>query len=672
MIFTKYLEHSLSLIPVNLKGKNPTISGWEEFCTRLPTEAEASAWDRLFQNGMVNVGLCLGPVSDLVALDIDTDDPEFIAKFPKSPIVKRGAKGETRFFRGGKKIESRSYPCLDILSANRQTIIPPSIHMKTGKPYTWMIGNILNFDELPELDLSFLHDLNFENYKIKTTEGRNNKLVDIISAMRGRGESESNIIKEVYEWDLKHHSPRLFTDSSEQFCAKTEDEARKAAWTMVLNVTKSLVSKGIVEVTDDRQVVDIDPSQIKETITPYPETNGLLGLLQEYAKVTSIRQNPAISLGGAIAVMSYLCSNRFRFGNIWPNLYILNVARTGHGKSFPEAMAEKFLCQKFKQPGVHSGAFHSVAALTKNLVSERERLWIIDEVSSLFRRIKEGGNYQADISEALCKLWSKSNGYFGGDLYAQRDDTSSCNNPCVNILGSTTPELLKETINLEMVKCGLLPRFLVFHDSGHYEASIPGSIPEGLEEAIIENIKLILRQKKLENKESTSVLEKVFSPIDLAPSKLVHEKFCVPIFKKYNSLLSESIGGDITADLYSRAYEQICRLATIHAVSRCNLKQIDETDVLWAESVYEACISNSIRILESGALEGGSDERDINKVKEILFEKKVIKHSELLKKSKMTSKRFGQIIETLGDSGFLGTSDLNVRGKKVLSYKYLG
>ena len=220
-MFNKYSESGFSVIPVYKNAKNPSISKWQQYCTTHPAQDLINAWDRQFSAGQINIGLACGKASNIIALDIDSDDPELLNLCPPSPVRKRGSKGETRFFKYNPNIKSQSYPLLDILSDGRQTILPPSTHPMTRQPYVWLtLDTLLDQIELPELSLDFIIKFQRQPNASISKEGRNNKLVDIITAMRGRGEPESAIVNEVYEWDLQHHLPRLFMDPKEQYKAK--------------------------------------------------------------------------------------------------------------------------------------------------------------------------------------------------------------------------------------------------------------------------------------------------------------------------------------------------------------------------------------------------------------------------------------------------------------------
>jgi hypothetical protein len=77
---------------------------------------------------------------------------------PRSPARKRGMKGETSFYRcvGMKprkfKIDGKNV--VEILATGNQTVIPPTPHKDTGKPYEWITAG--GFEDINAADLPML------------------------------------------------------------------------------------------------------------------------------------------------------------------------------------------------------------------------------------------------------------------------------------------------------------------------------------------------------------------------------------------------------------------------------------------------------------------------------------------------------------------------------------
>jgi hypothetical protein len=133
--------------------------GWSDYCDKLPTEFEIRIWKT-----WPDAGVCLVLDHAIKVIDIDTSDPQvrdaLLAILPDSHVKKRGSKGFSAFYRGSKEIPARSFNvggerALDLLAYGKQTVIPPSIHPDTDRPYVWTEGSdtLLEVppDQLPEL-----------------------------------------------------------------------------------------------------------------------------------------------------------------------------------------------------------------------------------------------------------------------------------------------------------------------------------------------------------------------------------------------------------------------------------------------------------------------------------------------------------------------------------------
>ena len=170
----KLVEQGYAVIPIAPGTKKPGemqngkwvgMREWNaRFTARLPTEIETDLWSSLPDAG---AGLVTG-YADVIGIDIDVDDPPIVnaieSVLPYTPVRKAGAKGSTLFFRG-KGVESVSFNeyapdgtrlrrLCDIIGPGRQTVLPPSRHPDTGKPYRWVGEEALDRvkpEDLPEL-----------------------------------------------------------------------------------------------------------------------------------------------------------------------------------------------------------------------------------------------------------------------------------------------------------------------------------------------------------------------------------------------------------------------------------------------------------------------------------------------------------------------------------------
>jgi hypothetical protein len=135
----------------------------------MPSTWQVNSWSEKPDGGIC---LVLGRASQyVVAIDVDDDDAvdDVRRALPYTDVVKRGQKGATFFFRSktvvssffnGTKPDGRIVRLVDVLGEGKQTVLPPSIHPKTGVPYVWT-GNYA-LDEIEPSDLPELPENTFE------------------------------------------------------------------------------------------------------------------------------------------------------------------------------------------------------------------------------------------------------------------------------------------------------------------------------------------------------------------------------------------------------------------------------------------------------------------------------------------------------------------------------
>lgn len=159
----KYVARGLSPLPLKVGEKRPIIQGWQRWCEKEVDQDTLAGWEK--QYGNCNLGLALGTKVwqdlQLIAIDIDADD--LVAKVEKALGAKEpakvGKKGKTIFaLAASKESQNQKFrrvgamaPSVEILGIGSQTVLPPSIHPDTGKPYSWLGINILEtpWERLP-------------------------------------------------------------------------------------------------------------------------------------------------------------------------------------------------------------------------------------------------------------------------------------------------------------------------------------------------------------------------------------------------------------------------------------------------------------------------------------------------------------------------------------------
>lgn len=155
-----------SPVPLVANDKKAYLNNWSTLCVNRMTKGDL---DKYSAETNLNIGIALGPASQIIALDFDDDLDglhEKIKKLiPESPVVKVGKRGFTAFYRyqGEKnrtwkaKQDGKKYTIIELLSEGRQTVVPPSIHPEGGA-YTYTSFQELvdvSPEELPLLPKDF-------------------------------------------------------------------------------------------------------------------------------------------------------------------------------------------------------------------------------------------------------------------------------------------------------------------------------------------------------------------------------------------------------------------------------------------------------------------------------------------------------------------------------------
>ncbi len=158
-----YLDRGWSIIP--LLGKQPGLSAWKEYQSRLPTLDEVADWFASANPKPTGVGIVTGKLSGLVVVDCDSpeDTAYWSNRFPNSPLMVETGRGGTHIY--------YRFPCdesvpnrvklfrrqIDVRGEGGYVAAPPSRH-PSGKSYAWTEHVDLH-QPLPLFDAAWLVDL---------------------------------------------------------------------------------------------------------------------------------------------------------------------------------------------------------------------------------------------------------------------------------------------------------------------------------------------------------------------------------------------------------------------------------------------------------------------------------------------------------------------------------
>jgi len=177
------------------------------------------------------------------------------------------------------------------------------------------------------------------------------------------------------------------------------------------------------------------------------------------------KPQPELSTLAALIGMAGAISGRFRLpSGARVNLYGIGVLETGGGKDAPRRLASEIA----RNAGAKViGAPASGQGLEDALVDGTSMLSAIDEVGHVLAAAtgSRAPSYLIELAGTLLKLYSASVGkYYGRVRASEKPGVPSSprqfNNPCLSMLGFSTPERLGEALTSANVADGLLGRML--------------------------------------------------------------------------------------------------------------------------------------------------------------------------------------------------------------------
>ena len=672
-----YLSKGISVIPDKYKQKIPAIKGWTEFCDRLPTSEESNQWSNI---GDTNIAVCTGKASGIVALDFDCTDPKILElingdNLPNSPVERIGAKGFVRFFRyNGEKtftLKNAGGVVLEILSDNKKVTIPPSIH-PSGMNYTWSGPALHEVDkkDLPVLPPIGWLELLAEKLKLaypdsemkngKIINGRNDALSSECGKLIREGVAVDAAISHLIKFDKEQHEQPLFEDLSsfdhtEPFSnalsfysshlQSINNRRLKDQKEYEIPITASAVNHEYKEEVLKKK--EQKPVSQKKVNVKLPEPQGTLKQVRDLILENAYVKQPELALSASLALMSTVLNRKFEFmGNV-PNLYLLNVSKSGTGKEMPQKVIKDILF-RVNQSLMGAGDYVSDAALVDSFATQKSRLDVIDEASGLLKSATRGGeSYNGKMAEILCELYTSSNSIYMGRRLADNSLKGECERPFVTMLMSTTPTGFSESVNQKAIDKGLLGRVLVFNGretaSSTFQVKTTRPAPSLITELQHWDNYIVPNQPGHTSNTSTNYLE--VQATDKAMEVL---EIC---FRQYDEQRVNGEFDDKIVPVAARRFQQLCKIALIHAASRLVGKEpeVDVVDVQFASKVVNYNFDVFKNVIHDTIYE--SDwERETQRMWAYIAKKEGVTKAQIWRANKLPAKKKADILQDLIDS----------------------
>lgn len=718
--FQQYLDKGYSVIPDKAGAKTPAIKAWTDYCFRLPSVTEAESWSKSIPES--NISVCLGEASGIIALDLDAEDQRILdiimPLLPSSPVAKIGSKGETRFFRYFKEstqqLSFNGKVQLEILSNNKKTTIPPSIHPSTGQQYKWIGKSLLEVEKedlplLPPMLISHLESilkLEMKDARVdthgKVESGRNKVLSTKCSELIRNRTPLDEAVSTLIEFDRNTNNPPLFSDHTEyrhtevftnaiQFYTNHLTTINRAHFEKneeyEIPVTLSAVTKEMADKAAEGKLQagvnlkslsapalsNVRPAPMNSNKS-LPKAQGALGALIQNILENSFIKQPEFAYGASLAVMATLVGRKVQFRNMAPNLYVLNIGPSGCGKDAPQQQAKKWLIEIGADELLGAGDYVSDASLMDSLPLKPVRLDVIDEASGLLGAANRGGNsFDTKMADILCELYTSSTNKFLGralaDAKGQMNIRGACFRPNVSLICSTTPTGFSTSVSSKSLEKGLLGRFIMF--CGERAAA---SMPESYPTLDAETKSRLRWWYKYEPEERTDIsIGQVSQDVTELPVDKESSVRLAEIFREFDNLRLSKDDSDPMNPVIARLYQQMTKIIILHACGREfeKIPTINLTDVEFGYKMVLYIFDTMTKLLTRN-IHSNKNEMVSNKVLSLIEEAGMdgIDKTDLYTRTRSLSKKErDDVLKDLEEAGLIFLNAEIAKGQRRLIYR---
>ena len=711
-----YLSRGYAVIPVPARKKIPVLKGWTDL--RL-SESELP----VHFNGTGNIGVLLGEPSGWL-VDVDLDCEEAVALAPKflpptDAMSGRPGKPASHWWYVCEGIKTRKHQdpvskkmIVELRSTGAQTVVGPSIH-PSGEPYDPLDGEpaVVDAGELAaavaalaeavtesrhgrkETIVSQRCQIGSDRFKaddvvLRRAAAYLDRIPPAISGSGGHSQTYAAATAMVHGFGLDpeaafsllldRYNPRCEPPWSEkELRHKVSDAASKPherpyGW---------LRDSGPAEATD----VDLSGLVLRgralvadPTPPPAPDDPGLLppeslrvpgfvGEVMDYCLATAPYPSQTLAFCGALALQAFLAGRKVRDpGDNRTNIYLLGLAHSSSGKDWPRKINARVL----HAIGLGTGLGDRLASgegVQDALHGTPSMLFQTDEIDGLLQSINRARDARFEsIMGTLLTMYSASNSIFPMRRKAGQNEPGVINQPCLVLFGTAIPNHYYAALSERMLTNGLFARMLIL-ESGPRGAGQEPTVSD-LPERVLATAKwwsdLRPGPGNLANAHPTP---RVVPHTDEARALLVELR------KDAEQAYGEAEGrrDAVATTVWGRTSEQTRKLALLYAVSENHEEPaIGVEAVRWASRLVMHQTRRMLFMAANHAAETPFDElalRAMRKIREAPDGS--LPHSVLLKRMKMDSRSFHDLIDTLVQRGDVLAESASTSGRAALTYR---
>ncbi len=400
-----------------------------------------------------------------------------------------------------------------------------------------------------------------------------------------------------------------------------------------------------------------DPGALPEELIHIP------GFVDEYAQWitdTAPYPNRVLAFCASLAFLSFITGRTVQDErNTRTNLYLVALANPGTGKDHPRKSNSRLAVENMLDSCL-ADEFGSGEGLEDSLFIQPSMLYQVDEFDTMFNSLRLMKDARGEsIIDRLLRFYGSSNGlYTMRKLALRREDRNdpnrvrqqgngrNINNPHLVIFGTAVPKFFYQALSPRVLNNGLVARCLVLdagkRGHGHKPKLIP--VPDSVTEAI-NTIKQYGSGGNLDAINPQPMVVKATPDADARLQEL-NEVFD-STYDYY-----ESVKETTAMTIWARAFEKVCKLSLLYAISRNPAQPIIDLEcVEWANRFVEFLTKQMLFLASTYSFENEFDEKCQKILRYLRESNGPCRRSALLKRSHESKELFEKIMETLVENG---------------------
>lgn len=412
-----------------------------------------------------------------------------------------------------------------------------------------------------------------------------------------------------------------------------------------------------------------DPGPIPENLFHVP---GLVEQVIDFTMANAPYPNLGLAFCGAMALQSYLCGRKVcDAGDLRPNIYLLALASSGTGKDFPRKVNSRVLFE-IGHVAALGDKFASGEGIQDALARTSAMLFQNDEMDGVLRQINlDRENKRESIPNILLTLYTSANDVYPMRVKAGQKEACHIDQPHLTLFGTATPQYFYESLSQRMLTNGFFARLIIVDIGKRGEGQTPGSA-RNLPEPVIQTAKW---WSEFQPGTRRANLIEVHAEPRVVPCTPEAAEAVTALQRQTEHEYDQAHArnDEVARVAWSRTHENAKKLALIYA---CSENHEDPTITLpgveWASAFAMHQTRRQLFLAANYVAENPFHSECLKLMRKLQeAPERQLSHQVLLKRMKMKTKDFKELVETLVQRNDVDAIPVQTGGRTGLVYRLI-